>query len=111
MTAPGAAPAAAAISATANTASSRPRSGRAPCASISRRSSTLDITDPTERIIGLQIIDMLDPAGYVGGDLAGLAERLGCPIALVEIHAGQAAAIRACAASSPATSPNASPCN
>src|SRR5690348_16032427 len=30
----------------------------------------LDIADPTERIIGLQIIDMLDPAGYVGGDLA-----------------------------------------
>src|SRR5581483_6913010 len=44
----------------------------------------LDITDPTERIIGLQIIDMLDAAGYVGGDLAQLAERLSCPIALVE---------------------------
>jgi RNA polymerase sigma-54 factor len=44
----------------------------------------LDITDPTERIIGLQIIDMLDPAGYVGGDLAKLAERLSCPPALVE---------------------------
>jgi RNA polymerase sigma-54 factor len=45
---------------------------------------TLDIADPTERIIGLQIIDMLDPAGYVSGDLAGLAERLGCPQALVD---------------------------
>ena len=45
---------------------------------------TLDITDPTERIIGLQIIDMLDPAGYISGDLAGLAERLSCPTALVE---------------------------
>ncbi|HVZ01874.1 MAG TPA: RNA polymerase factor sigma-54 [Dongiaceae bacterium] len=44
----------------------------------------LDIADPTERIIGLQIIDMLDPAGYVAGDLAQLAERLSCPLALVE---------------------------
>ncbi|MDQ7248712.1 RNA polymerase factor sigma-54 [Dongia sedimenti] len=45
---------------------------------------TLDVSDPTERIIGLQIIDMLDPAGYISGDLDGLAERLGCPPALVE---------------------------
>jgi len=45
---------------------------------------TLDVSDPTERIIGLQIIDMLDPAGYISGDLAGLAERLSCPTALVE---------------------------
>ncbi|HEY4162842.1 MAG TPA: RNA polymerase factor sigma-54, partial [Dongiaceae bacterium] len=44
----------------------------------------LDIVDPTERIIGLQIIDMLDPAGYVTGDLPGLADRLNCPLALVE---------------------------
>ncbi|GAB2177361.1 RNA polymerase factor sigma-54 [Dongia sp. agr-C8] len=44
----------------------------------------LDVTDPTERIIGLQIIDMLDPAGYISGDLAHLAERLGCPPALVD---------------------------
>jgi RNA polymerase sigma-54 factor len=44
----------------------------------------LDVTDPTERVIGLQIIDMLDPAGYVTGDLAGLAERLSCPQALVD---------------------------
>jgi RNA polymerase sigma-54 factor len=44
----------------------------------------LDIADPTERIIGLQIIDMLSPAGYVAGDLGQLAERLSCPPALVE---------------------------
>jgi RNA polymerase sigma-54 factor len=44
----------------------------------------LDIVDPTERIIGLQIIDMLDPAGYVAGDLAQLADRLSCSLALVE---------------------------
>jgi RNA polymerase sigma-54 factor len=44
----------------------------------------LDIADPTERIVGLQIIDMLDAAGYVTGDLAQLAERLSCPFPLVE---------------------------
>ncbi|HVO00698.1 MAG TPA: RNA polymerase factor sigma-54 [Candidatus Cybelea sp.] len=44
----------------------------------------LDIADPTERIIGLQIIDMLDPAGYVSGELGALAERLNCPFAVVE---------------------------
>jgi RNA polymerase sigma-54 factor len=44
----------------------------------------LDVADPTERIIGLQIIDMLDPAGYVAGDLAQLADRLSCPLDLVE---------------------------
>src|ERR1044072_5142276 len=43
---------------------------------------TLDASDPTERIIGLQIIDMLDPAGYISGDLHQLAERLSCPFAL-----------------------------
>ena len=44
----------------------------------------LDVADPTERIIGLQIIDMLDPAGYISGDLHALAERLSCPYAVVE---------------------------
>jgi len=49
----------------------------------------LDVSDPTERIIGLQIIDMLDPAGYVSGDLKSLAERLNCPYALVEATLGK----------------------
>ncbi len=44
----------------------------------------LDVEDPTERIIGLQIIDMLDAAGYITGDLTQLADRLSCPPALVE---------------------------
>ncbi len=44
----------------------------------------LDIQDPTERMIGLQLIDMLDEAGYLVGDLAGLAERLGCKPGEVE---------------------------
>jgi RNA polymerase sigma-54 factor len=44
----------------------------------------IEIADPTERLIGLQIIDLIDDAGYVQGDLDALAERLGCPFALVE---------------------------
>src|SRR5262245_10728452 len=44
----------------------------------------IEITDPTERLVGLQIIDLVDDAGYVQGDLAALAERLGCSFELVE---------------------------
>jgi RNA polymerase sigma-54 factor len=44
----------------------------------------LDIHEPTERLIGLQLIDMLDDAGYLVGDLGALAERLGCSLAEVE---------------------------
>ncbi len=44
----------------------------------------IEIADPTERLIGLQIIDLIDDAGYVQGDLPALAERLGCSFELVE---------------------------
>ena len=44
----------------------------------------IEIVDPTERLIGLQIIDLIDEAGYVQGDLPALADRLGCAFALVE---------------------------
>ena len=44
----------------------------------------LDIQDPTERLIGLQLIDMLDEAGYLVGDLPSLAERLGCSLAQID---------------------------
>ena len=44
----------------------------------------IEIADPTERLIGLQIIDLIDDAGYVQGDLNALAERLGCSFELVE---------------------------
>jgi RNA polymerase sigma-54 factor len=44
----------------------------------------IEIVDPTERLIGLQIIDLIDEAGYVQGDLAAVAERLGCAFDLVE---------------------------
>ena len=40
----------------------------------------VDVPDPAERIIGLHLIEMLDESGYLIGDLAELAERLGCPL-------------------------------
>jgi len=36
------------------------------------------IDTPTERLIGVHLIDMLDEAGYLQGDLDTLAQRLGC---------------------------------
>lgn len=44
----------------------------------------LDFTDPVDRMIGIHLIEMLDEAGYLTGDLASLAETLGCELALVE---------------------------
>ena len=36
--------------------------------------------EPTERLIGMNIIDLIDDAGYVQGDLAELADKLGCSL-------------------------------
>jgi RNA polymerase sigma-54 factor len=44
----------------------------------------LDISDPTDRLIGLQIIDLVDDAGYITGDLAAIAERLNCSLERIE---------------------------
>jgi RNA polymerase sigma-54 factor len=44
----------------------------------------LAITNPGERLIGAYLVDMVDEAGYLQGDLAGLAERLGAPLPLIE---------------------------
>ena len=44
----------------------------------------LAFADPARRLIGHHIIDMTDEAGYLRGDLAGLAELLGAPLELVE---------------------------
>jgi RNA polymerase sigma-54 factor len=44
----------------------------------------LDLHDATERMIGLQLIDLVDDAGYLTGDLPSLADRLGCPLAAIE---------------------------
>jgi RNA polymerase sigma-54 factor len=44
----------------------------------------LAVTDPVQRMIGQYLIDMVDEAGYLAGDLAGVAEKLGAPAADVE---------------------------
>lgn len=44
----------------------------------------MDLTDTADRLIGTHIIDMIDEAGYITGDLAAVAERLGCDAARVE---------------------------
>ena len=61
----------------------------APAADISLRDHLLnqlnvDLDDPVDRIIGTHIIDLLDDAGYIDGDIAMIAERLGCDEARVE---------------------------
>lgn len=40
--------------------------------------------DPRERLIGLHLIDLIDEAGYLRGELALVAERLGCGVLEVE---------------------------
>ncbi len=44
----------------------------------------LAIADPARRLIAHHLIDLVDEAGYLRGDLDGLAERLGAPMALIE---------------------------
>jgi RNA polymerase sigma-54 factor len=43
----------------------------------------LAIADPTRRLIGQYLIDAIDEAGYLRADLDAVAEKLGCPTALV----------------------------
>lgn len=44
----------------------------------------VDLAHPADRLIALALVEQLDEAGYVGGDLASVAERLGCPPARIE---------------------------
>jgi RNA polymerase sigma-54 factor len=44
----------------------------------------LATSDPVRRMIGQYLIDLVDDAGYISGDLAGVAEKLGAPAAEVE---------------------------
>jgi RNA polymerase sigma-54 factor len=44
----------------------------------------VDVTNPGDKLIGLHLIEMLDEAGYLAGDPAELAARLGCPPERVE---------------------------
>jgi RNA polymerase sigma-54 factor len=44
----------------------------------------LAIADPAHRMIGRHLIDMVDDAGYLAGDLGAVAEKLGAPAAEIE---------------------------
>ena len=44
----------------------------------------VDLHDPTDRIIGLHLIDQLDEAGYLAADFPALADMLGCEVARIE---------------------------
>jgi len=44
----------------------------------------LAIADPARRMIAQYLIDMVDEAGYLTGDLAAIADKLGAPISEVE---------------------------
>jgi RNA polymerase sigma-54 factor len=49
-----------------------------------REQVTLAITDPVQRMIGHYLVGLVDEAGYLTGDLAAAAERLGTGIAEIE---------------------------
>ena len=44
----------------------------------------LVVTDPAQRLIGAHLIDLVDEAGYLGDDLAAVAEKLGATLAEIE---------------------------
>ena len=48
----------------------------------------LAVPDPAARMIGRYLIDMVDEAGYLTGDLSTVAEKLGAPLAAVEAVLG-----------------------
>jgi RNA polymerase sigma-54 factor len=45
---------------------------------------SVDLSEPADRVIGAHLIDMVDDAGYLQGELVDVAERLNCPLARVE---------------------------
>jgi RNA polymerase sigma-54 factor len=44
----------------------------------------LAVVDPARRLIGQYLIDLVDEAGYLTGDLAQVADKLGAPLAEIE---------------------------
>ncbi|HUC62518.1 MAG TPA: RNA polymerase factor sigma-54 [Alphaproteobacteria bacterium] len=44
----------------------------------------MDLTDPVDRMIGVQLVDLLDESGYLTIDLSVAAEQLGCGVERVE---------------------------
>jgi RNA polymerase sigma-54 factor len=53
-----------------------------------REQLALAIADPAQRIIGQYLIDLVDETGYLSGDLAGAADKLGTGLAEVEAVLG-----------------------
>jgi RNA polymerase sigma-54 factor len=49
-----------------------------------REQVTLAITNPVQRMIAHYLVDLVDESGYIAGDLAAAAERLGTGLAEVE---------------------------
>ena len=49
-----------------------------------REQVTLAITDPIQRMIGHYLVDLVDESGYIAGDLAAAAEKLGTGLAEIE---------------------------
>jgi RNA polymerase sigma-54 factor len=49
-----------------------------------REQVTLAISDPVQRMIGHYLVDLVDEAGYIPGDLAAAAERLGTGLAEID---------------------------
>lgn len=64
--------------------------------------------DPAERLIGRHLLDLVNEAGYLVGDLAEVADRLGTPAAKSGSRPRAAADPSVRPASARATSPNAS---
>ena len=48
------------------------------------RQLSMELDDPVDRLIGLHLIDMLDEAGYISGDLETVAEVLDCTVGRIE---------------------------
>ncbi len=48
------------------------------------RQLNMDMDDPQDRLIALHLIDMLDEAGYLVGDIAQVADLMGCEVDRVE---------------------------
>jgi RNA polymerase sigma-54 factor len=44
----------------------------------------VDVADPVDRVIGAELVEMVDEAGYLAGEPAELALRLNCPVERVE---------------------------
>ncbi|HET8920651.1 MAG TPA: RNA polymerase factor sigma-54 [Xanthobacteraceae bacterium] len=53
-----------------------------------REQVALAITDPVQRMIAHYLVDLVDESGYIAGDLAAAAERLGTGLAEIEAVLG-----------------------